>query len=63
MSDTANKIFEQLNINVREWDSSHEFIANRGMVKVGKNPEPLFVRLEVEKELEYLEDLIKGKIN
>ena len=63
MSDTANKIFEQLNIEVRDWDSSHEFIANRGIVKVVKNPEPLFVRLEVEKELEYLEDLIKGKIN
>ncbi len=61
MEETSNKIFAQLNIDLRDWDSSHEYIANRGTIKVGKDVEPLFVRLEVEKELEYLENIIKGK--
>ena len=61
MEETSNKIFTQLNIDVRDWNSAHEFIANRGIIKVEKNVEPLFTRLEVEKELEYLEGLIKGK--
>ena len=61
MEETSNKIFAQLNIDLREWDSAHEYIANRSIIKVEKDVEPLFVRLEVEKELEYLENIIKGK--
>ena len=60
MNETANKIFSQLNINEKDWNSAYEFNINRGIVKVTKNAEPLFTRLEVEKEMEYLEDLIKG---
>ena len=61
MEETSNKIFAQLNIDLRDWDSSHEYVPNRGIIKVEKDVEPLFVRLEVEKELEYLENIIKGK--
>ena len=61
MEETSNKIFEQLNIKIKNWESAHEFIASRGIIEVTKNAEPLFTRLEVEKELEYLEGLIKGK--
>lgn len=60
MNETANKIFSQLNINEKDWNSAYEFNINRGIVKVTKKAEPLFTRLEVEKEMEYLEDLIKG---
>ena len=61
MEETSNKIFAQLNIDLRDWNSSHEYVSNRGLIKVEKDVEPLFVRLEVEKELEYLENIIKGK--
>ena len=60
MSETANKIFEQLNSDEKEWNSAYEFNINRGKISISKNTEPLFVRLEVEKEMEYLENLIKG---
>ena len=60
MSETANKIFEQLNSDEKEWNSAYEFNINRGEFSISKNTEPLFLRLEVEKEMEYLENLIKG---
>lgn len=60
MNETANEIFEQLNSDEKEWNSAYEFNINRGKISISKNTEPLFVRLEVEKEMEYLENLIKG---
>ena len=60
MEDTSNKMFEQLNITEREWNSSHKFDTQRGIVKV-KTGEPLFARLDTKEETEYLENLIKGK--
>ena len=61
MEETSNKIFNQLQIEGREWDSINEYTVNKGIIKVVEVAEPLFVRLENEKEIEYLEDLIKGK--
>ena len=61
MQETANKIFETLNISEKEWDSIREFKKERGVLKVQKQIEPLFVRLEPEKEIEYLEGLINRK--
>ena len=48
---TADKIFEQLNTNIRDFESINEF----GKLESGKelgNPEPLFVRLDKDKVLE-----------
>ena len=61
MNETSCKIFRQLNITDKQWDSCHEYNLNRGDIEVVQTAEPLFARLEVEKEIEYIENLIKGK--
>lgn len=51
LTETADKIFEQLNTDIREYTSVLKF----GNLESGKklnNPEPLFVRLDKEKVLE-----------
>ena len=60
MNETANKIFSQLNIYKKDWNSAYEFNIDEGIIRVAKDVEPLFTRLEVDKEIEYLENLIKG---
>ncbi len=60
MQETARKIFNQLNILNKDWNTIHQFNAYKGMVSVTKNAEPLFTRLDVENEIEYIENLIKG---
>ena len=60
MNETANKIFSQLNIDKKDWNSAYEFNIDEGIIRVAKDVEPLFTRLEVDKEIEYLENLIKG---
>jgi len=59
MQETSNKIFEQLNIKEKEWASVYEYNIEHGVIEVSKSIEPLFARLEVDKEIEYLESLIK----
>ena len=61
MNETSNKIFKYLNISTTNWDSCHEFEVKRTLINVANGVEPLFARLDVEKEIEYLENLIKGK--
>ena len=60
MDETANKIFEYLNIQERDWNSCHEFNCKRGEIQVLNNTQPLFARLDVAEETEYIESLIKG---
>ena len=63
MEDTSNKMFEQLKINenkCQKWDSINEYPEYKE-IKVTEKGEPLFVRLEVDKEVEYLKDIIKAK--
>lgn len=61
MQDTSEKMLNELNTNERDWDSIYDFNINRGIIKVSKNPEPLFARLDVEEETEYLQSLIGEK--
>ena len=61
MQETSNKIFDQLRIELKEWDSINSFNINKGIIKVTDNAEPLFIRLDVNTEIEYLESLINGK--
>ena len=61
MQETSCKIFDQLNIEVRDWESTREYNIKKGLLKVTNTPEPLFSRLETDKEMEYLESLINKK--
>ena len=61
MNDTSNKIFKQLKINNKDWDSIYEYSVNREeKINVDEKSEILFTRLDTEEEIEYLENLIKG---
>ena len=61
MAETANKIFEQLNIDEKNWDRAFEFNEKRGEVLVPNKPEPLFLRLDKNEEMNYLNELISLK--
>lgn len=60
MQNTSASIFKQLQIDTKDWDSVKEFNVNKGMIGVTNVAEPLFIRLDAEKETEYLEGLING---
>ena len=60
MPETADKIFKQLNINEKEWDSIKNININKGIIEVPEKVEPLFARLDVKEEMEYLENMVKG---
>ena len=62
MKDTSNKMFEQLGINSQEqkdWDSSKQY----GILKVGtkviNQGQPLFMRLDVNEEIEFIKQGMK----
>lgn len=62
MNDTPNKIFEQLNIveeNLKQWDSLYKFNLISGNRKVIEKGEPLFVRLEVDEEVNFIREGMK----
>lgn len=62
MEDTSNKMFEQLGINdktLKEWDKINDY-PKYEETKVVEKGEPLFVRLEADKEIEFLKNIIKG---
>ena len=63
LEETSEKIFNQLNINdnsLENWNSVKDYPQYKEL-KVVEKGEPLFVRLDVEQEVEYLKDIIKGK--
>ena len=60
MTETAEKILNTLNVENREWEDVKNIHANRGRIEVPNKIEPLFARLDVKEEMEYLENLIKG---
>ena len=60
MPETAEKILNTLNVENRQWEEIKNIHANSGMIEVPSKIEPLFARLDVKEEMEYLENLIKG---
>ena len=60
MPETAEKILNTLNVENRQWEDIKEIHSNIGMIEVPSKIEPLFARLDVKEEMEYLENLIKG---
>lgn len=60
MPETANKIFKQLNIKPENWDSIKNIDVKNKEIEVPEKVEPLFARLDVKEEMEYLENMIKG---
>ena len=60
MPETAEKILNTLNVENRQWEDIKNIHANSGMIEVPSKIEPLFARLDVKEEMEYLENLIKG---
>ena len=64
MGDTANSIFKQLgltNKNLQTWDSLYEYDKIPSNTKVIEKGEPLFVRLDMEEEVNYIKEQMKGK--
>ena len=58
LTETSDKIFEQLNTELKSYDSIKEF----GILESGKelnNPEPLFVRIDRDSKIEEIENLNK----
>ena len=60
MPETADKIFKQLNIKPENWDSIKNIDVKNKIIEVPEKVEPLFARLDVKEEMEYLENMIKG---
>lgn len=63
MEETSDKMLKQLGINdksLRSWDNISDY-PKYEETKVTEKGKPLFIRLEVDKEIEYLKNIIKGK--
>ena len=63
MPDTAEKIFKQIGINVPElkmWDSMKKYDNIPQNTKVIEKGEPLFMRLDINEEVEYMREGMKG---
>ena len=61
MPDTANKMFEQLgidNLDLKSWESIKQYGKINGG-KVIEKGEPLFMRLDIEEEVQYIKDSMK----
>ena len=57
MPDTPIKMFEQLKINddkLKEWDSTKEYGMLEGNISVVEKGEPLFMRLDMDEEIDYI---------
>ena len=61
MPDTADNMLKQLGINNSEWDSIYEFESIPENTKVIEKGEPLFMRLNMEEEVEYIKNGMAGK--
>ena len=63
ISHTSDEILRQLGINEKDltsWDSIFKYDLLQGEHKVIEKGEPLFVRLEMEEEVEYIREKMKG---
>ena len=63
MTETSNKIFNQLNItnkDLQEWTSIYNYNLLYENIKVIEKGEPLFVRLDKEEEIEYIKEGMKN---
>ena len=65
MNETSIKIFKQLGINVKElltWESLYQYNTLPEGVKVIEKGEPLFIRLDMNEEVEYIKEGMKRKL-
>ena len=63
MTETSNKIFNQLNItnkDLQKWESIYNYDLLKENIKVIEKGEPLFVRLDKEEEIEYIKEGMKN---
>ena len=59
MEDTANNMFNQLGLDIQDWDSLYEYNKLPANTKVVEKGEPLFVRLDMDEEVEYIKSAMK----
>ena len=62
MKNTSDSIFQQLGIkeeNLKQWDTLKEEHGLPNGIKVIEKGEPLFMRLDVETEIEYIKNAMK----
>ena len=62
ISNTSSEIFRQLNINndeLQKWDSLYKYDLIKDKIKVIEKGEPLFMRLDVEEEIEFIKKGMK----
>ena len=61
MKNTSNNMFKQLNINVetQSWDSLNDGSILSNGIKVIEKGEPLFLRLDIEEEVNYLQEAMR----
>lgn len=63
MTETSNKIFEQLGLNnkdLQKWTNIYNYDLLTENIKVIEKGEPLFVRLDKEEEIEYIKEGMKN---
>ncbi len=62
MGSTSNKIFKQLGISeeLTSWDTLQSYDLLKGNIKVIEKGEPLFVRLDMEEEVNYIKSKMKN---
>ena len=61
MPDTAENMLKQIGINEASWDSIYEYENIPESTKVIEKGEPLFMRLNMEEEVQYIKDKMAGK--
>lgn len=62
MKETSDKIFKQLGIEkeeLKQWDTSKQYGKNAICSKVIEKGEPLFMRLDINEEVEYIKECMK----
>lgn len=60
MPDTAENMLKQLGINLSNWDSIYDYDKLPENTKVIEKGEPLFMRLNIEEEVEYIKSQMLG---
>ena len=63
IEETSNKMFEQLKIkdkNLQEWDSLYKYDLIHDDIKIIEKGEPLFIRLDIDEEIEYIKEGMKN---
>ena len=63
MNETSAKILNQLNLNIPElnnWESLYEYNLIKNNIIVTEKGEPLFIRLDIEEEINYIKEGMKN---